>query len=216
MFVFLLIQLGVLVYFCHHYPVKECLISTFKICRDYLATHAFWMLCAVVFLPTFGVPITPFFILAGSACGMHGGLLFCLIGIGLNLVVSYFFYRHCLNKFLFRFLFKRFNTQKENAVQSYRFTKSLKWAILVQMIPTLPYAVQNYILASLTCVHFSHYLGISWLCQFIWACGFVCGGNEWGQGHVGVKAIFLLACLTWITHRAYKHLKSQNHAKTVH
>lgn len=210
-----IVQIIILVYLWMHYPVQERLIYFFKFCHAHFASHAFYVFWAMIILPVFGFPITPFFIMAGSAWGIRWGLTFSLLGIGIGLTFSYFFYRYCLNKMLFRILFKRFNVPEGCTCSS---LGSVRWVLIIQLIPGLPYMAQNYILSTIDGINFWHYLSISWIVQFLWAYGFVCGGNDWIRGNLGIKAILLLCFISWGTHRLYKYLQRQkrSHVETSH
>lgn len=142
---------------------------------EFVEQHAWGVILSLLFLPTFGLPISPLLILAGVLWGVRIGLIICFICIGFNLVFSYVFYRKCLNRFLFKLIFRKTKIPYFSSASQ---KGSLKMVFLIQLIPQLPYAVQCYILSTLNNVDFWHYLSISWLFQFLWAVGFVCGGSS--------------------------------------
>ena len=70
-------------------------LSTF---RDFLAAfygfakqHPWFLALSLLFLPTFGIPIAPLLILAGSCWNLEIALKIVFVCIGFNLVFSYFF-----------------------------------------------------------------------------------------------------------------------------
>lgn len=171
--------------------------------KVYLSTHGLQLFAALCFLPTFGFPITPFFILAGGIWGVYWGLVWSFFGLMINLSFSYFVYRYVLNRFLRRLLFKRFENFNLNGL------KLNGWmvALIVQVIPTIPYCAQNYILSWFRSVQFLQFFVISLWVQFFWAYAFVLGGDAWSQGNAGLWAIGLIALLTILTYSFYKRLK---------
>lgn len=176
--------------------------STF---RDYLAAfhgfakqHPWFLVLSLLFLPTFGVPIAPLLILAGSCWNLEVALKIVFVCIGFNLVFSYFFYKRYLNRFLMKLIFR--NKQIRQPRPNTRFN-SLRWCLLIQLIPHLPYSVQCYILATLKEVRFCHYLAVSWLVQFIWTVGFVCGGRAIYTGHFGLTIFCIFLVVVYVTYR---------------
>ena len=175
------------------------------ISREFLVTfygfakrHAWFLVLSLLFLPTFGVPITPLLVLAGACWNLEIALKIIFICIGFNLIFSYFFYKRCLNRFLLKLIFrsKPIRQPRPNT----RFN-SLRWCLLIQLIPHLPYSVQCYILATLKEVRFSHYLAVSWLVQFIWAVGFVCGGRAIYTGHCGLTIFCVFLLVVYVMYR---------------
>ena len=186
------------------------LSSTF---RDYLAIfyvfakqHPWFLVLSLLFLPTFGVPIAPLLILAGSCWNLEVVLKIVFVCIGFNLIFSYFFYQRCLNRFLIKLIFR--NKQIRQPRPNTRFN-SLRWCLLIQLIPHLPYSVQCYILATLKEVRFCHYLAVSWLVQFIWAVGFVCGGRAIYTGHFGLTIFCVFLLVVYVLYRCFCRWRRQ-------
>ena len=119
---------------------------------------------AMAILPAFGVPITPFLILAGAVFGTRLALIGTAIAVGLNLTLCYFAARSLrplLGSLLQRFSYDLpdFNERGRSAV---RFTLAVKAA------PGVPAFIKNYGLA-LAGVPFPLYFGLSMVMTAIYA-----------------------------------------------
>ena len=184
-----------------------------SVLREFLAAfydlakqHPWFLVLSLLFLPTFGVPIAPLLILAGSCWNLEVALKVVFVCIGFNLVFSYFFYKRCLNRFLVKLIFR--NKPIRRPSPNTRFN-SLRWCLLIQLIPHLPYSVQCYILATLKEVRFCHYLAVSWLVQFIWAIGFVCGGCAIYTGHFGLTIFCVFLIVVYTLYRCFCRWRRQ-------
>lgn len=204
---FLSLSVGIFVVYLSR---KGSLSSTF---RDYLTTfyvfakqHPWFLVLSLLFLPTFGIPIVPLLILAGSCWNLEVALKIVFVCIGFNLIFSHFFYKRCLNRFLIKLIFR--NKQIRQPRPNTRFS-SLRWCLLIQLIPHLPYSVQCYILATLKEVRFCHYLAVSWLVQFIWAVGFVCGGRAIYTGHFGLTIFCVFLVVVYVLYRWFCRWRRQ-------
>jgi uncharacterized membrane protein YdjX (TVP38/TMEM64 family) len=178
-----------------------------SVLREFLAAfydlakqHPWFLVLSLLFLPTFGVPIAPLLILAGSCWNLEVALKIVFVCIGFNLIFSYFFYKRYLNRFLMKLIFRK--KQIRQPRPNTRFN-SLRWCLLIQFIPHLPYSVQCYILAALKEVRFCHYLAVSWLVQFIWAVGFVCGGRAIYMGHFGLTIFCVFLVVVYVMYRCF-------------
>ena len=174
--------------------------------------HPWLLVLSLLFLPTFGVPISPLLVLAGSCWNLEVALKIVFVCIGFNLIFSYFFYQRCLNRFLIKLIFR--NKQIRRPRPNTRFN-SLRWCLLIQLIPHLPYSVQCYILATLKEVRFCHYLAVSWLVQFIWAIGFVCGGRAIYTGHFGLTIFCVFLVILYTLYRCFAHYRTQGRGNNV-
>ncbi len=198
------IQVLVLIYILRNTSCLEIVRLNLSNFYLFISNHALYLLLGMLFLPTFGIPISPFFIISGAVWGIRIGLTFCFLCIGFNLIFSYFFYKKCINKFIFKLIFRNKEIPKMKKHSSFN---SFKWVFLVQLIPHLPYSVQCYILATLKDVYFWHYLSLSWIFQFIWACGFVCGGQAIKTGKWGITIFCIIIIGSFLTRKAYQYFK---------
>lgn len=203
---FIALQIFLIIYLSRQMDFWGALQANFKKFYSILENHRLGLMVALLIAPTFGVPISLLWILAGAFWGVKVGLFICFICIGINLVFSYFFYKKCLNKFLFRSIFKNQEIRKINLTSKARLT-SIKWVFLIQLIPHIPYIAQCYILATLNEVNFWHYLSISWIFQSLWAWGFICGGNALKTGQWGITIFLILLIAIFLTRKCYYFFK---------
>ena len=197
----LVLQICLLVYLTrttHCWSIlHDLLINFYKLIEQ----HAWSVVFSLMFLPTFGLPISPLLILAGALWGIKIGLIISFICIGFNLVFSYVFYRKCLNKLLFKLIFRKtklpdFSNASERG--------SLKMVFLIQLIPQFPYAAQCYILSTLNNINFWHYLSISWLFQALWALGFICGGSSIVSKQWEITFACLILLAIYLTYKGFR------------
>ena len=196
-----IVQVGVLIYLTKTTDCLKILQEALASFYSYIEQHAWYVVFSLLFLPTFGLPITPLLILAGALWGIKIGLIISFICIGFNLIFSYVFYRKCLNKLLFNLIFRRTKLPDLSCMQQ---NGSLKMVFLIQLIPQLPYVAQCYILSTLNNINFWHYLSISWGFQTLWAVGFICSGssiisNQWGI----TFACFILLAI-YLTYKGFR------------
>ena len=174
--------------------------------------HSWFLVLSLLFLPTFGVPLSPLSVLAGSCWDLYVAFNVVFVCIGFNLTFSYFFYKKCLNRFLAALIFR--NRQIRKPRPNTRLN-SIRWCLLVQLIPHLPYSAQCYILATLKEVHFWHYLSISWVVQCIWAVGFICSGKAIVSKHFGLALFCVILLAAYITYRCFCHYRKQGRMNSV-
>jgi uncharacterized membrane protein YdjX (TVP38/TMEM64 family) len=112
---------------------------------------------AMAVLPAVGIPITPFFVLAGATFGVWPGLLGSGIALGLNLTLCYVVARSGLRPRLESIL-RRFDYELPDF--GARKTGALRFTLLVKLAPGAPAVAKNYLLG-LTGVPFPLYFGVS-------------------------------------------------------
>ena len=114
---------------------------------------------AMTFLPAFGVPITPFFVVAGATFGIGPGLLGSGIALGSNLTLCYGIARSGLRRrlksLLYRLDYQLPDFQGKGA-------GAVRFTLFVKLAPGLPAVAKNYFLG-LTGVPFPLYFGLSML-----------------------------------------------------
>lgn len=169
--------------------------------------HAGLLLFSLLFLPTFGIPLSPMLVCTGALWPIKSACVISFCCIGFNLVFSYFFYKKCLNRFLFSLIFRH---AKLPEIPTDRRLTSLRWCFLIQLIPHIPYSIQCYILATLKDVHFWHYLSISWLMQSLWAIGFICSGQAILSGQLGWAVFSALILGIYLTYRYGSRFRKTN------
>ncbi len=144
---------------------------------------------ALGFLPALGVPVTPFFILAGATFSPALGLTGIAIAISANLLLSYIIGKSGLRWILLRFLkTTRFSLPKTPPKQPLRFT------LLVRLTPGVPVFLKNYILA-LSGIPFPIYFTVSFSITLAYASCFFALGDSLRDHEVG-KTAWALGVLT--------------------
>ena len=114
---------------------------------------------AMAVLPAIGMPITPFFVLAGATFGVGIGLLGSGVALGLNLALCYGIARSGLRPWL-ESLLQRFEYELPDFEEKKR--GALRFTLLVKLTPGAPAVAKNYLLG-LTGVPFSLYFVSSML-----------------------------------------------------
>ena len=105
-------------------------------------THPVLFVALMALLPCIGFPIIIFLVLAGVKFGLVGGLLIAAITLPVHLLVAFFLGHSVLRPRLQTLLRKQNYTLPE--IPQDRFVPFL---LLFVGIPSLPYAVKNYLLA---------------------------------------------------------------------
>lgn len=160
----------------------------------------------IFLLPIFFLPVTPIFVLAAARAeveSMSVILLYCWLGVTLNIVVSFFISKK-FGSFLRRKLQKRgLNIPKLPSYEQYEFV------FLMRMIPGNPLAIQNYSLG-LADIPFAKYVLISLPIQYIQIFGYVYLGDGFFTGGFSKIAIagsffVILAIIARMLDKRYGH-----------
>ena len=132
--------------------------------------NPFILIACLTFLPCLPIPVSPFLLVAG-AYGTVTGIIIGLVGMALNMSLTYLI----ANKLLRSFFEKIMN---DFGYQIPRITgkTSVQVTFLMRAIPGTPFTIQNYIL-SLAGVPFRIYFSISMALQLIWVPGFIILGE---------------------------------------
>ncbi len=202
----LIAQLALILYLCcvADAQVWQRLLGFVLGLYHYLSQHGWWVVAGLLFMPTFGLPISPLWILAGTLWGVKLGFFISFVCLGFSLIFSYIFYKKCLNKLLFTIIFRG------KKVPSFRPTSrltSMKWVLLIQLVPQIPYVLQCYVLSTLREVQFVHYLSLSWIFQAFWAYGFIYGGNILKTGQWGMMLFVIIFVGAYLTYKGYRYYK---------
>ena len=127
---------------------------------------------AMAVLPAVGMPITPFFVLAGATFGVGPGLLGSGVALGLNLTLCYAIARSGLRPKLGSLL-RRFEYELPDFKETEK--SALRFTLLVKLTPGAPAVAKNYLLG-LTGVPFPLYFAASMLITGAYAVLFVVVG----------------------------------------
>ncbi len=157
--------------------------------------------------PAFGVPTSPFYILAGLSFGPLVGLGGGALAIAGNLLLVYGIGHSGLRTVIDQLLEgKKFQLPSDPPKRPIRYT------VLVKFAPGLPAFLKNYILV-LSKVPFWLYFTASFIFSFVYALLFYLLGDsiqdrETGQGLTVVALIVLVAGLAWYLQRRVRRRKS--------
>ena len=157
---------------------------------------------AMALLTAVGVPITPFFVVAGATFGVRLGLVGSGIALAASLSLSYWIARGRVRRWLESLLHRygrelpRFGEAGRNAV---RFT------LMVKLTPGVPAFVKTYGLAAAG-VPFAPYLGVSMLVTGTYAAALVLLGeslldHDLGRALLPVAVIVLLGAVLLLVRR---------------
>ncbi|TVP80623.1 MAG: hypothetical protein EA353_03405 [Puniceicoccaceae bacterium] len=159
---------------------------------------AFFLLMTIA--PAFGVPTSPFYILAGLSFGPLLGLGGGALAIAGNLLLVYVIGQSGIRKIVEKLLQGR-----ELQLPAEAPRRPVRYTILVKFAPGVPAFLKNYVLV-LSHIPFRLYFGASFLFSFAYALMFYLLGDsiqdrETGQGLTVLAVILLLAGLAWYVRR---------------
>lgn len=157
---------------------------------------------AMALLPAVGIPLTPFFVLAGAAFGIPVGLAGSAMALGMNLIVCHWVGRGKLRTSMTRLLSRfghalpEFDARKGGAV---------RLTLLVKFMPGVPAFAKNYLLA-IAGVPFAPYFIISLLITGAYGVALVVLGesafhHDARHGILAAVLIGLAAMGAWIWRR---------------
>ena len=159
---------------------------------------------ALAVLPAFGVPTTPFYVLAGAMFGVAGGLAGSAASLALNLLLCYWIgqrsgLRHWLKRRLRRW---------SRDLPELEGRRAIRFALLVKFVPGAPTFLKNYLLI-LAGVPFRVYFGLSFVVTMAWAAGFIVLGEsmldrDFGQASWAAGGLAALALAVWLGARYWR------------
>ncbi|UCJ17822.1 VTT domain-containing protein [Pseudomonas sp. MM211] len=141
---------------------------------------------AMAILPALGVPITPFFIVAGATFGVHIGLAGSAIALSANLLLCYWIARSGLRPWLSRLLARtRYSIPDFEKGEG-----ALRFTLLVKLAPGVPIFIKHYLLG-MAGVPFWIYFAVSGLITGVYAVAFVVLGESLLEHDLGNSAAAL-------------------------
>jgi uncharacterized membrane protein YdjX (TVP38/TMEM64 family) len=159
---------------------------------------------AMALLPAFGVPITPFFILAGVTFGRPVGLLGSAVALAVNLIVCFWIAQRMRPRLVG--LLRRFDYELPHFGPGER--SPLRFTIAVKLAPGIPPVLKNYGLA-LAGVPFRVFFALSMLLTGAWAVWLVVLGEALLEHRVdriaGAVLLILVLALTVKWWRRRRH-----------
>ncbi len=159
---------------------------------------------AIFILPIFFLPATPIYIVAASRA-VEGSyllvLLYCYLGITLNILLSYFISRR-----FGRFLRRKLEERKVKIPEIPEY-EQYELTFLIRMIPGNPLAVQNYALG-LADIPFFKYIAVSLPIQYAQVAVYVWFGEGIFEGGLskiilGISTLLVLALLARMLEKRY-------------
>lgn len=141
---------------------------------------------AMAILPGIGLPLTPFYIIAGATFGVWVGLVGSLIALSVNLSLCYIVARSIPRAWLHDVL-ERFGAEFPRFEQT---SNAVRFSMLVKFTPGVPMLIKNYLLG-LSGVPFKVYLITSLIASALYAVPLMVLGNslfdhDWGRSWVAV------------------------------
>lgn len=138
---------------------------------------------AMAIVPALGVPITPFFIVAGATFGVPIGLAGSAVALSANLLLCYWIARSGLRPWLGRLLART----RYSIPDFEKGDGALRFALLVKLAPGVPIFIKHYLLG-MAGVPFWIYFGVSGLITGIYAVAFVVLGESLLEHDLGNSA----------------------------
>jgi uncharacterized membrane protein YdjX (TVP38/TMEM64 family) len=150
--------------------------------------------------PAFGVPTSPFYLVAGLTFGPLLGLGGGALAIAANLLLSYFIAKSALRHLLNRLLQNR-KFQLPQAPPK----RPIRYTVLIKFAPGVPAFLKNYILV-LSHIPFALYFTASFIFSFAYAVLFYYLGDaledrEVGQGSALLIGLLVLIAIGWYARR---------------
>jgi len=166
--------------------------------------HPLPYFAAAAVLPIFGVPMAPFFILAGATFGRWPGLIGAEIALGVNLVLCYWIAHSGLRRWLISLL-HRFGHELPTFSETNK--RTFRFIVTVKLTPGPPTVVKNFTLGAAG-VPFGLFFGSSMLITGIYAALLVILGesilaHQPSRGLIALAVVVVLAVLArwWLRKR---------------
>jgi uncharacterized membrane protein YdjX (TVP38/TMEM64 family) len=160
---------------------------------------------ALAVLPAFGVPTTPFYLLAGATFGVGVSLAGSALSLGANLLLCYWIAHSALRPWLLRLLAGR-----GIRIPTLDRTRAFRFSLLVKLAPGAPTFVKTYLIA-LAGVPFAIYFVLSFVTTLAWGAGFIVLGESildrnFSQAGfaLGVLAALAVGLTWWVRRRRQK------------
>src|SRR5262245_50499982 len=152
-------------------------------------------------LPAFGVPLTPFFLLAGATFGVKVGLLGSWGALALNLIICYWVARSRLRGL--ESLLRRFGQELPDFTE--KESGALRFTFMIKVAPGIPGFLKNWGLAA-SGVPFSIYMGVGMAVTGLYAAALVSLGesmfdHDLTRTLVAAGILVGVVALLWWLHR---------------
>ncbi|MCW5802134.1 MAG: hypothetical protein KIT31_07085 [Deltaproteobacteria bacterium] len=157
---------------------------------------------AMAILPTIGVPITPFFLLAGTTFGIALGLVGSLVALFAQLLIAHWIATSRLRRTLATIL-QRFDYELPDFEGRSR--NALRFSLMVKLTPGVPNVVKNYLLAS-SGVPFGIFVLVSMVVTGVYGAALVVLGESLFQ-HRSLRAILAVAVVAALGYALVRWLR---------
>ncbi len=127
---------------------------------------------ALAILPAFGIPTTPFYLLAGATFGIVTGLVGSLIALALNLLLCYWIARGPMQS-----VFMRWVGRTNREIPSLKKLGPWRFTLLVKLAPAVPAFLKHYLIA-LAGVPLRIYFPVSSVISGFYATAFIILGDS--------------------------------------
>jgi uncharacterized membrane protein YdjX (TVP38/TMEM64 family) len=159
---------------------------------------------AMALLPAVGLPLTPFYIIAGATFGVWVGLIGSLIALTVNLSICYVVAKSIPRAWLQNVL-ERFGTELPRFEQT---SNAVRFSVLVKFTPGVPMLLKNYLLG-LSGVPFKVYLFTSLVTSALYAVPLMVLGNslfdhDWNKSRVALVLALAAGAGVWLWRRRAK------------
>lgn len=151
-------------------------------------SHWWWLVCALIICPLAGLPISPFYVLAGMKFGVLGGVLIASACLFVHLLLAYILSAWVCRGMILKWMKRR---NPSSSLPSVPQKDEIKWILFLRIAPGIPMVVQNYTLG-LARVQLMPYMVFSMLVQVVYAAAFILFGTAVFSGVMG-KAILGVA-----------------------
>jgi uncharacterized membrane protein YdjX (TVP38/TMEM64 family) len=156
---------------------------------------------AMSILPAIGLPLTPFYIVAGATFGVPIGLLGSMIALTVNLALCYLIARSIPHAWL-EGVMSRFGTKFPTFDEP---SGAIRFSILVKLTPGVPMLLKNYLLG-LSGVPFKVYLFTSLVTSLLYAVPLMILGNslfdhDWNRSTVAIILGIAAGVGVWVWRR---------------
>lgn len=174
---------------------------------------------AMALLPLIGIPMTPFFVLAGATFSVSLGLLGSAAALALNLGLSFWLARSSLRPALEGILGKtRFSLPELDEAP----TRAFRFTLLMKLTPGVPASVKHFVIA-LAGVPFATYFLVSFAVTGLYGASFIVLGESLSEhdivkaGVAGAALVVLAIAVLWWQRRGREgDAESSRRAASVH
>jgi len=149
----------------------------------------FLFVALMAVLPSVGFPISVFLVIAGAKFGLAGGLFVSALTIPIHLSISYF-----IGNSMFREGLQKYLSKKDYQLPEVPQDKMVPWALVFVVIPSIPYAVKNYLLA-LADLPLLYYFAINWPVNFVLSIPFLGLGESAARMNLWLFFLFIVLLL---------------------